>query len=50
MVELLMKVFDEPDGAVSKAKKAAEYIRSGMSMAKKIEDYEQLYLACINKN
>lgn len=50
MAELLMKVFDEPAEAISKAEKAAKYIRDNLSMAKKVNDYEKLYTDCIKAN
>ena len=46
---LILKVFEDPTEAKTKARQAADYIRRNMSMASRIEDYEKLYTECIEE-
>ncbi|MFC2004668.1 glycosyltransferase [Chloroflexota bacterium] len=50
MAELILKIFESPTEARTKARKAAEHIRKNMSMDKRIEEYEQLYIECTTEN
>ena len=43
------KILEDPTEARKKAQNAAEYIRENLSMHKKIEDYEKVYIECIEK-
>ena len=46
---LIKGILDNPTEARNKASQAAQYIMANMSMTKRIEDYEKLYLECIKK-
>lgn len=50
MMQLVNNIFDEPDEGRQKARRAAEYIRQNMSIGKNIENYENLYQKCLEKN
>ncbi len=50
LVETIQKILDDPSEARAKAQKAIEYIRANLSLTKKIEDYEKLYMECIKEN
>jgi glycosyltransferase involved in cell wall biosynthesis len=47
MVQLITKILDNPVEAKTKAKNAAAYVRTHMSIEKRIIDYENLYKSCI---
>lgn len=49
LAELILRILEDPAEAETKARQAAEYIRKNMSMTKRIEDYEKLYVDCIEK-
>jgi glycosyltransferase involved in cell wall biosynthesis len=49
MADLILKVFEDPTEAKTKARQAADYIRRNMSMVSRIEDYEKLYNECIEE-
>jgi len=50
LAELILRILEDPAEAESKANKAAKYIRENMSITKRIEDYEKLYVKCIEEN
>ena len=49
MAELILRIFEGPTEARTKARQAADYIRGNMSMTKRVEDYEKLYTECIEE-
>ncbi len=50
LAELILRILEDPAEAESKASKAAKYIRENMSITKRIEDYEKLYVKCMEEN
>ena len=50
LTETMQRILDAPSEARAKARKAIEYIRANLSMTKRIEDYERLYIECIKEN
>lgn len=50
LIEAISTILADPSNAREKAKNAAAYIRQHRSMVKRIEDYENLYLQCIEEN
>ncbi len=50
LAELIGGILDNPAAAKSKTQKAADFIKANLSMSKKIEDYEKVYLECIEEN
>jgi len=48
--EKIEYVLNNPAEAQSKTKKAKDYIESNLSMARKAEDYENLYASCIEQS
>ena len=48
--EKIEYVLNNPAEAKSKTKKAKDYIESNLSMARKAEDYENLYASCIEQS
>jgi glycosyltransferase involved in cell wall biosynthesis len=49
MAELILRILEDPTEARAKVSQAADYIRENMSMASRIEDYEKLYIECIEE-
>ena len=47
LAELISKILDNPEEGQTKAAKAAQHIRENLSMKKKVQDYEELYLTCL---
>lgn len=47
---LILRILEDPTEARNKARQAAEYIRKNLSTAERIEDYEKLYVECIEEN
>jgi len=50
LAELILRILKDPVEAIAKAGQAAEYIRENMSITKRIEDYEKLYIECMEEN
>jgi glycosyltransferase involved in cell wall biosynthesis len=50
LAELINMILEEPSEAKDKAKKATKYIRENLSMNERVEDYEKLYVRCIEKS
>ena len=50
LAELILRILKDPVEAIAKAKQAAEYIRENMPITKRIEDYEKLYIECMEEN
>jgi len=48
--EKIEYVLNNPTEAKIKTRKAKEYIKSNLSMAKKVEEYENLYATCIEES
>ena len=47
LAETINNILEDPTEARQKAQNAAKYIRENLSMNKKIEDYERVYIECI---
>ena len=43
-------ILDNPAEAAGKTQKAKEYIQTDMSLSKRVKDYEDLYMRCIEEN
>lgn len=50
LAEIINRILEEPSEARDKAKRAAKYIRENLSMSKRVEDYEKLYIECIGES
>jgi len=50
LAETTNRILDNPSEARDKAKMAAKYIRENHSMSKKVEDYEKLYIECVEES
>jgi glycosyltransferase involved in cell wall biosynthesis len=50
LAETINKILEDPTEARQKAQNAAKYIKENLSMNKKIEDYEKVYIKCIQEN
>ena len=49
LVDKIQYVFDNPDQAAIKTRKAREYLETNQSMSSKIREYEELYARCIEE-
>lgn len=47
LADILGNILQSPDEGRNKAKRAADYVRTKLSMDKNIEDYERLYMECL---
>ena len=50
LAEIINRILEDPSEARDKAKRAAKYIRENLSMSKRVEDYENLYVGCVGEN
>jgi len=50
LAETISRILKDPSAAKQKALNAANYVRENLSLTKKIEDYEKVYIECINEN
>jgi len=50
MVETIRRILDDPSEARAKTQKARDFIRANLSLTKMVEDYEQIYMECIEEN
>ena len=49
LAEIINRILEDPSEARDKAKRAAKYIRGNLSMSKRVEDYENLYVECVGE-
>ena len=50
LVAAIQKILEDPSEARAKAQKAREFITANLSLTKRAEDYEKLYMECIQEN